>query len=76
MFSTPVLIILGAILVLAIGVWLYLRAKKPKQEAYAHFKCPGCRRRLRYKRQQVGHKGECSNCGRALIFPPISDTTN
>jgi hypothetical protein len=73
MFNTTVLIILGAILVLAVGIWLYVRAKRPRDEVYAHFKCPGCRRRLRYKRHQVGHKGECSNCGRSLVFPPITE---
>jgi ribosomal protein L37AE/L43A len=75
MFNTTLLISLGAIFVVALGVCLYVRWRKPKEEGYAHFKCPGCRRRLRYKRKQVGHKGECSNCGRALVFPPISETS-
>jgi hypothetical protein len=76
MFNTTLLIVVGAIVFLALGVWLFFRAKHSREEGYAHFKCPGCRRRLRYKRRQVGHKGECSNCGRGLVFPPISETSD
>ena len=36
--------------------------------AYLHFRCPGCRRRLRFLARQAGHSGECSRCGHGLVF--------
>jgi hypothetical protein len=50
--------------------WLWTR-EVPAEETY-HFRCPGCKRRLRYTSRQVGHQGACSNCGKALTFPPVS----
>jgi rRNA maturation endonuclease Nob1 len=76
MMDTTLLLVLGAILAAGAGVWVYLRARSPTAIRFFHFRCPGCRRRLRYKEPQAGHKGECSNCGRELIFPPVSESTN
>jgi primosomal protein N' len=65
----------GAVAALAAGVYLLLRRRGRRQEAaYHHFRCPGCRRRLRFHSGQAGHKGECSHCGRALTFPPASQS--
>ncbi|MBI1914694.1 MAG: hypothetical protein HYS12_08150 [Planctomycetes bacterium] len=72
MDTTLVLLALGAVLATAAGVWVYLRLRKPKEEPFYHFRCPGCKRRLRYRARQAGHAGECSNCGRALTFPPVT----
>ena len=75
MFNTTfVLLALGA-LAAAAGAWAYLRQRVPGEEPFYHFRCPGCRRRLRYRRTQVGHAGKCSRCGHAITFPPVSDAT-
>ncbi len=34
-----------------------------------HFKCPSCKRRLRFYGRQVGHKGICPHCRHAVVFP-------
>lgn len=70
--DTLVLLALGAAVVVAAGVWVYLRQRAPTEEPFYHFRCPGCKRRLRYRARQAGHKGECSNCGRGLTFPPTT----
>ena len=73
MFTTTGLLIGGALLLVAgIVIYLLIRARKPKEEQFHHFRCPGCKRRIRYRTRQVGHKGSCSNCGRDLVFPPVS----
>jgi predicted RNA-binding Zn-ribbon protein involved in translation (DUF1610 family) len=73
--SLPYLVV-GVLVVggLATGVWLYLRGRASREEVYSHFRCPGCKRRIRYKSTQVGNRGECSNCGKSLIFPPLSES--
>jgi len=71
MTTTDVLLVLGGVAVVAVVAWVYLRGRTPTEEPFYHFRCPGCRRRLRYRARQVGHKGECSHCGRGLTFPPV-----
>jgi hypothetical protein len=70
---TLILVVLGGLVALAVGGYLYARSRSPEGEAYHHFICPGCRRRLRYHAKQAGHKGECSNCGHQLTFPSTSE---
>lgn len=71
--TTIALLGLAALAVAGGGLayWLMRRGGGASEEYY-HFRCPGCQRRLRYQRRQVGHKGECSNCKRELLFPPVS----
>jgi ribosomal protein L37AE/L43A len=64
-----------AVLALAGGVsfWLYRRRwLREAAAAYHHFRCPSCKRRIRFLARQVGHQGECSNCGKPVTFPPVS----
>src|SRR5262249_56740637 len=72
--TTPVLLALGAVLAVAAGVWVYFRLRAPREEPYYHFRCPRCRRRLRYRQRPVGHSGRCSNCGGGVTFPPVSES--
>jgi hypothetical protein len=39
---------------------------------FYHFRCPRCKRRLRFQPRQVGHQGACSSCRQAVTFPPLS----
>ena len=66
-----VLLALGGAVALAVAVWAYLRFRIPREEPFHHFRCPKCRRRLRYRARQVGHAGQCSHCGSKLTFPPV-----
>jgi hypothetical protein len=70
-------VIAGVAAALAAGAYLLLRRGGRRREeagAYHHFRCPGCRRRLRYQSRQAGHRGQCSHCGRAVTFPPASQS--
>ncbi len=70
-------VIAGVVVVLAAGAYLLLRRRGRRREAaaaYYHFRCPGCRRRLRYQSRQAGHNGQCSHCGRPVTFPPTSQS--
>jgi len=69
-----VLLALVVVLALAVGVWALRRGRKTGEVALFHFRCADCGRRLRYREEQVGHRGQCSNCGRELVFPPTSES--
>jgi hypothetical protein len=73
MFDDPVILaVIGIVVIGAIvGVVLFVRSRKPKEEAILHFRCPSCKRRLRYFARQAGHKGRCNSCKEALVFPAI-----
>jgi hypothetical protein len=79
MEQTALILVAGAIIALAGGGYLFLRLKdrrRAAEEAFHHFRCPGCRRRLRFHARQVGHKGKCSHCGHDVIFPPVSQAVD
>jgi hypothetical protein len=71
--TTFVLLALPALTAAAV-VWA-LRLRAPKNERFSHFRCPGCRGHLRYRRAQEGHAGKCGRCGHRFIFPPVSEAT-
>jgi rRNA maturation endonuclease Nob1 len=65
-------IILGAVVVLIGAVLLFFKLRPKNTEiVYHHFFCTGCKRKLRYRAEQVGNKGKCPRCGKGLVFPPI-----
>jgi hypothetical protein len=67
------IIVAGVGVALAVGAYLFVRSRgRPREEAFLHFRCPGCKRRLRFRASQSGHSGQCSHCGGKLIFPPPS----
>jgi len=70
---TLTLIFLGLVVV-GVVVYLVVSSRKPKEDPFLHFRCPGCKRRLRYRERQVGHHGTCSHCGQSLTFPPASQS--
>jgi rRNA maturation endonuclease Nob1 len=75
MDPTILLIVLASVAVLVGGFLLVRRLmRRGQDQAFYHFRCPGCRRRLRFQAQQAGHKGRCSRCGRDLAFPAVSQS--
>jgi hypothetical protein len=70
--TAVILACLGAVALAVLGAFLLRRRKA--EAPFHHFRCPGCRRRLRYRTKQVGHAGSCSHCGRNLTFPPVSES--
>lgn len=65
-------IILGATVLLFGGVLLIFKLRRKTTEIeYHHFNCSGCKRKLRYRSDQVGNRGKCPRCSKPLIFPPI-----
>jgi hypothetical protein len=69
--SPPILALLGVVVVLgAVGGYLLLRPRRPAENRPdAHFNCPSCGRRLRYRASQAGRPGMCPRCRTALTFP-------
>jgi transcription initiation factor IIE alpha subunit len=57
-----------------VGGYLFVKSQPAKEEPFDHFRCPGCKHRLRYQSRQVGHRGKCSHCGHHLTFPPTSQS--
>jgi hypothetical protein len=56
--------------VIGAGVFLFVKLYKPKrEEAPLYFRCPGCTRKIRYYKRQVGHRGMCSHCKTQWQFP-------
>lgn len=72
--TTLVLVILGVGAALGVGFFLYVRSRPRTDDAFYHFRCPKCKRRLRYQERQVGRKGKCSNCAGDVMFPPTSQS--
>jgi hypothetical protein len=66
-------IIVGIVALLAVaGVFFFVRSRRAGEEVVYHFRCPGCKRKLRYYARQVGHRGMCTNCREPFTFPAIS----
>ena len=74
MDTTVVLVIVGVAAGLVAGVVLIWRRRPRVDDTFYHFRCPKCKRRLRYLSRQVGHKGKCSNCSGDVLFPPITQS--
>jgi hypothetical protein len=64
------LLLLGILVSLAAGVFVFLRWRKPKQEAVYYFRCPRCRIKLHYYARQAGHQVVCNSCKEKFTFPP------
>jgi predicted Zn-ribbon and HTH transcriptional regulator len=45
-----------------------LRRRK-KAEVVFRIQCPSCRRKLRYRKRQIGRAGMCPRCKEKLEFP-------
>jgi hypothetical protein len=56
---------------LALVVVRFARRAPAGKEAFYHMPCPKCGRKLRYKPEQVGHKGMCRRCWAQFLFPDV-----
>jgi hypothetical protein len=65
--TTVALIAAASLFVAGACWWLWRRSPGPVY----HFRCPGCRHRLRYWAHSVGHRGICPRCRQRFIFPPV-----
>jgi hypothetical protein len=71
-------LIAGVVIALAIGAYLFMKRSRSgsAEKTYLHFRCPGCKRRLRFQASQTGHSGQCSHCGGKLTFPSASQASD
>lgn len=74
MNTTVVVVVAIVAVILIAGIVLFLMRRKKEDDAFYHFRCPKCKRRLRYLSKQVGRKGKCSNCASEVVFPPTSQS--
>jgi hypothetical protein len=63
------LLVAVALLLVAGGGVLVLRARRPREEPVCNFDCPHCGRKLRYRGQKAGKAGMCPLCREPLIYP-------
>lgn len=72
--NTTVVVVIGSVAAaLVAGVVLFfVRMRNKEDDSFYHFRCPKCKRRLRYLSKQVGRKGKCSNCAGEVVFPPTA----
>jgi hypothetical protein len=56
--------ILAAILLVVLR-WLLVR----RQQAELVFHCPGCKLKIRYKRNKAGRSGTCPRCAKTYVLP-------
>jgi hypothetical protein len=61
----------GAAAALGLGVFLFRRMRRPQEDEFYYFFCPGCKRKLRYRPAQVGHPGMCPRCNMRWHFPAV-----
>jgi hypothetical protein len=54
-----------------IGVYVYVRSRPTPEEPVYYYQCLNCKRRLRYRRRQAGHRGACPRCRSSFSFPEI-----
>ena len=69
--QTMWVVIIAIPLMAAAGVFLFVRYRKPKDEPVHYFRCPSCKRKLKYFARQVGHKGMCGSCKERFVFPAL-----
>ena len=51
-------------------IFLCSRSREGSQEeAFCHFHCPQCKRKLRYPVRQSGQVGRCPTCRKQFLFP-------
>jgi hypothetical protein len=55
----------------ALGVYFYVRSRPVEEEPVYYYKCVQCKRRLRYRRRQAGHRGACPRCRASFSFPEV-----
>jgi hypothetical protein len=51
---------------------LFFRSRRrevEQEEPLCYFKCPGCKRKLRYPARQAGNLGRCPTCRKPVRFP-------
>ncbi len=72
--NTAVVVLIAAVAAVVVSgvVFLFVRMRNKQDDSFYHFRCPKCKRRLRYLSRQVGHKGKCSNCAGEVVFPPTA----
>jgi hypothetical protein len=73
MGGITIALIAAAVLALAGAYWWLRRRLRPEPES--HFRCRGCRHRLRYGAHSVGHRGICPRCRRQFTFPPAPQSS-
>lgn len=65
----PYMVFLAFVALVATGLWVFSRSRQPQEQPVYHFRCTGCKRRLRYRAHQVGKSGMCPRCRQQFVFP-------
>jgi hypothetical protein len=71
MNPTLIVIVVALAVLAAAGAFLFLRLRPKAEEPILNFACPACKRKLRFRQRQAGHRGQCPRCKADLIFPVL-----
>jgi hypothetical protein len=68
-------LVLGVFVVGAGGAYLYLRLRRNQptggEVEFTQFRCPSCKRKLRFPVHKAGSQGLCPSCKRRCVFPHV-----
>ena len=72
--------LIGSLILLAgaatAGVYVVLRAQRPRAEPIYHFRCPACGQKLRYSASRAGRAAICTRCSQRLTLPLKSSSND
>lgn len=69
METTLALLAAGLAPAVAVGAIVAARLRTRRGGTYAHFRCPGCRQRLRFQARKAGRRALCPNCYGLATLP-------
>lgn len=69
MTTTFLAILISIGLPLVVGWFVASRMRSEDRGRFAHFRCPTCRQRLRYRARKAGRQVLCPNCYHSATLP-------
>ena len=67
---TTVILVSIPVLLVLIGIgWLAMGQRRAGRASFLHFRCPGCKQRLRYQAKKAGRAMICPQCYRHAKLP-------
>jgi len=60
--------------ILATGALVWARLRKPKEEKFCNFRCPGCGQKVRYLTSKAGRAAMCPRCRQRWTLPSDPQT--
>jgi ribosomal protein S27E len=56
------IVLLVATSIVGVGLSLWMRSRRPEEEQFLRFRCPGCGQKLRFLASKAGRDSRCPQC--------------